>query len=253
MNESHEVEFLEYISQEDKILRDNLSICKEEMSIFNGLNMLFQKPLQHLDLSLAPMTEAKRVIFALYYRVLYQMHSSFSNILRFHISECYISIRIAIDSVLSAYRIMLEPDMVEKYINRDNYFLYIKSKMKREYDRDNSRYPLAQQLFSVHEICSQYGAHTDPETFVYRIKEGKDFLFFNFFQSPTNENEFRFNLFTMLLSYFSIFRIFKEYLVSELKYKDERWVEVDEWVGKNLNELKKKVLPKDETTIAEGE
>lgn len=242
MGTHEEVDFLEYLSIEEKNVSNNIILFKEEYDVFYNLDRVFKDPIKRLNLQGDLMTNDKKVIFTLYFLVISQLYSSYSSILRNHLSDSMSSIRIAIDAGLSAYRIMLEPTIVEKYLTRDKYFLYIKKNMKSEVKEDNAKYPLAHLLFDIYDDCSQYGTHADIDSFFYRIDESAGFLLLDFFQTPKNEHEYRLSIFYILNSFFLIFQIFQDYLLSVLSDKDNEWEETNNYIRQKLVEMQKKAV-----------
>ncbi len=153
--------------------------------------------------------------------------------------------RKAIDASLCAYKMILNPESERAYLERDKYFQYIKSNIQREIKKDTSLYPLAHELISIHDMCSEYGSHSDISSFFHRLErketedEKSNMILLYYFQFPRNEEEFRFYYLSMLQAFYSMFLIFKPFLNENLKIIDPKWESTIDHLGPLLNKLRK--------------
>ena len=240
-----EINFLEYLSKEEQNLLTSFNNFRNEFDLFYNIDRIYQEPLRRLVVS-----EDEAIIPQLYLYVHFHLYFSISTLLRSHLSECLASMRKAIDAALSAYKIILEPDYSEKYINRDKYFLFIKRNIQNEIKKDSSKYPLAHDLLKLHDANSEYGSHADISSFFHRFEIRKlqeinqDQFLLHYFQFPRNQEEYRFYYIVTLQAFYLMFLIFKLFLDKKLKIIDQRWESTIASLGPTLDKLRKETYSK---------
>ena len=240
-----ELNFLEYLGNEEQNLLTNIVNLKGEFDIFYNLDRIYQEPLKRLVVSSDDV-----VVPQLYLFVHFHLYFSVSCLLRSHLSETLSSLRKAIDASLCAYKIILEPEKSVAYLNRDKYFQFIKSNIQRETGKDSSLYPLAHDLLKIHDACSEYGSHSDISSFFHRLEtketddKKRDILLLHYFQFPRNPEEYKFYYLTTLQGFFSMFLIFKLFIDENLKIIDPKWESTIKHLGPLLNKLKKESFAK---------
>lgn len=240
-----EINFLEYLSKEEQNLLTSFNNFRNEFDLFYNIDRIYQEPLRTLVVS-----EDEAIIPQLYLYVHFHLYFSISTLLRSHLSECLASMRKAIDAALSAYKITLEPDYYEKYINRDKYFLFIKRNIQNEIRKDSSKYPLAHDLLKLHDANSEYGSHADISSFFHRFEIRKlqetnqDQFLLHYFQFPRNQEEYRFYYIVTLQAFYLMFLIFKFFLDKKLKIIDQRWESTIASLGPTLDKLRKETYSK---------
>ncbi len=233
-----ELNFVEYIGLEEQNLLTSMTNFRKEFDLFFNIDKIYQEPLRRLDVP-----EKEFIIPQLYLFVHYHLYFSVSCLLRSHLSECLNSMRKAIDASLTAYKLILEPELTEKYINRDNYFQFIKGNFQRELKKDESKYPLAKTLLNLHDACSEFGSHADISSFFHRLefKEttslNKQNIMVHYFQFPRNPEEYRFYYLVTLQAFFHMFLVFKIFLDDKLKIYDPKWEETIKFMGPELDKL----------------
>lgn len=243
-----EITFLDYLGYEKKNLLTSLVNFRREYEFFHELDSIFQEPLKRLDIP-----ESESLIPQLYLFVHFHLYFSTSCILRSHLSECFASVRKAIDATLSAYRIIIDPSTSEQYINRHKDFRFIKRYMENEARKDHSKYPLAQELIKLHEMCSRFGSHADVDSFIHRLEmreiEGtkKVEQRLRYFQFPKNEKEYRFYFISMIKAFWLMFKIFYSYYEKQLKIINPKWDLAIETLGPKLDKLAKQFSPSSES------
>jgi hypothetical protein len=224
------MKFHEYLGKEKENLLISVLNFKEDYHFFEALDEIYQEPLQRLTIS----KREDKLIGIFYNFVHFYLYFSLSCFLRCHLSECLSSVRKGIDATLSAYKIILDPSSLEKYLNRDMYFQHIQRNVKSEIEK----YPLADSLVRVHDICSEYGSHADVSSLFYRTKdineEGIKKSFFNYFQVPDSFEETRYYFVLTLLAFLHMFIIFKVFFNSKLIIIDPPWEQ-------KINDLRKKL------------
>ena len=232
--------FVEYIGAEEQNFLTSMTNFRREYDLFYNVDRIYQEPLKRLTIS-----EKDAIVPQLYLFVHYHFYFSFSCLLRSHLSECLNSMRKAIDASLTAYKLIKEPELTEKYIERDKYFQFIKSNFQREINQDKSKYPLAQTLLNLHDCCSEFGSHADISSFFHRleIKEipntNQEQMLLHYFQFPRNPEEYRFYYVATLQAYYHMFLIFKIFLDCKLHIYDPKWESTIKALGPELEKLRK--------------
>lgn len=235
-----EANFLEYLGTEEQNLLTSFTNFRSEFDLFYDLDRIYQEPLKRLVV-----TEKNSLIPQLYLFVHFHLYFSISCILRSHLSECLSSTRKAIDATLSAYKIILDPEIATKYENRDKYFQYIKSNIQRENAEDSNKYPLAKNLVKIHDACSEFGSHADISSFFHRLERrevpgtNNDLQLVHYFQFPKNSEEYRFYYISILQAFYDMFLIFKLFLDENLKIIDPNWELTIKTLGPKLDNLRK--------------
>lgn len=234
-----ELNFLEYLGKEEHNLLSSIVNWKEEFNLFYNLDRIYQEPLKRIAISSDNATVPQLYLF-----VHFHLYFSISCLFRCHLSEALSSLRNAIDASLSAYKIILEPNSAEAYKTRDRYFQFIKFNIQREIKKDKSLYPLAHDLIRIHDMCSEYGSHSDVSSFFHRLEiketenKEQDIMFVHYFQFPRDPEEFRFYYLSILQTFHAIFLIFKIFIDQNLKIVDPKWELTLDRLGSILNGLR---------------
>jgi hypothetical protein len=240
-----ELNFLEYLGNEDQNLLASIVNFRHEFDIFYNIDRIYQEPLKRLVVSSDDV-----VVPQLYLFVHFHFYFSVSCLLRSHLSETLSSLRKAIDGSLCAYKIILKPSNSRKYLNRDMHFQFIKANIQKEIRKNSSLYPLAHDLIGIHDACSEFGSHSDISSFFHRLEtketenKNQEMLLMHYFQFPRNPEEYRFYFLTTLQGFYSMFLIFKLFFDEKLKIVDLRWESTIEHLGPLLNKLRKESYEK---------
>jgi len=233
-----EINFLEYLGAEEQNLLTGLMILKDDFDLFLNLDYIYQEPLKRLVIS----EQEDMIPFELYRFIHFHLYFSMSCLLRYHVSESLFSTRKAIDAALTAYKLILDPGVTEKYKKRDNYFQYIKANIQKERKKDNSKYPLAAELIKIHDLFSEYGSHADINSFKDRleVKKSSDsetsYVMLHYFQisDPIGTKKIYFQT---LRIFYSMFKIFKLLFDKRLKLIDPDWEFTIKGFVEKLDEL----------------
>ena len=124
---------------------------------------------------------------------------------------------------------LLNPETIELYIEQDKRFQFIKGNIANERKADGSKYPLAESLLVLHEICSEYGSHADISSFIHRVEvqetddPKRNKLMFQYYQFPRDTNEYHAYFVETLLAYYEMLLIFKPMLLNKAIGLDESW------------------------------
>ncbi len=224
-----QLSFIEYLAYEEQNLLTSIVNFRGDFDAFYNLDVAYQKPLSTLEVNVD-----EDILPSLYLFVHFHLYFSISSLFRSHFSESLASTRKALDASFSAYRIILEPETVELYRNRDRSFQFIKSYIQNERKKDPEKYPIAENLLELHDLCSEYGSHSDISSFVHRVESRpipntkKDFMMFHYFQFPRDMHEYAVYLIDTLWAYYGMLLIFRPFIEEKIKDSDSLGEIIDE-------------------------
>lgn len=228
--------FLEFIGAEQTNLLVTLTKCHHDIAdIFPHLDGVYQAPFEFIDIN--TQDEHKKTILSLCLFTHYQLYFSTVCHLRCHLSDSLGSTRKAIDATLTAYRLIAEPDTLSQYHDSHSDYQHIKSYVAKQMQLTPTSYPLAAELIKFHELCSEFGSHTDISSFVHRVsvehsqEAGKGLVKVNMFQKPETDIELRAYLVRSLLAYSQMAKVFSSF-IGELAIG----LDLDAW-NKKIDEL----------------
>jgi hypothetical protein len=237
--------FLEYLGAEEQNLLTSIINFKGELDLFYNVDRIYQEPLGRMVVGSGGVAVPQLYLF-----VHFHLYFSISCLLRCHLSDSLSSLRKAIDASLCGYKIIVSPDSERRYWERDKYFQFIKANFQNEMNKDQSAYPLARSLIKIHELCSEFGSHSDISSFIHRLetKESEcdegDILLVHYFQFPRNPEEFRYYYISILQSFYLMFLIFKTFLDQNLRIVDPKWESTINHLGPMLDKLLKESYAK---------
>jgi hypothetical protein len=227
--------FLEYLAGEEQNVLTTLVNLRADFDVFNHLDVLYRAPLDHLDVP-----HGEETLPSLYLFVHFHLFHSVACLARAHLSECLASNRKAIDAALSAYEIFLDPATVAQYKAREGRFRFIKRHIAKARKADPSSYPLAAELVTLHEICSEYGSHADISSFIHRVerqelgKPGKSKLLFHYFQFPRDKTEYHAYFVETLLAFYQMLLIFRPFISAKAVGLPTDWEKEIAAIGKAI-------------------
>jgi len=233
MNEK--LNFLQYLATQEQNLITSLVNLRQDFDIFSKLDEIYRAPLTAVDV---PNKEA--VIAQLYLFVHSEFYFSASCMLRAHISECLASVRKAIDGALSAYRLILEPCLMESYKTRDWTFQTIKSHIQKARKADSSKYPLAEHLIELHEHCSQLASHADytgiePRIEIQKFEQPfKEQQLLHYFDHPRDLSVYHALFVDVLVAFYRMLYIFRPFLAQKFTISPKEWEQNLDKIGELL-------------------
>lgn len=211
-----ETNFLAFIGAEETNLLVAMVKCNRDITFFPSLDGAYQAPLKFIDVNIND--EYKKTILSLYFFTHYHLYFSTACLLRCHLSDSLGSTRKAIDSTLTAYRLIDEPNTLSQYQERHKSYQNIKSYVSRQMKHDKTKFPLAREIIALHDLCSEFGSHADISTFIHRVlvvptqKEGKGLFKMNMFQAPDRDIELRYYLVQTLRAYAMMLKVFSVFI-----------------------------------------
>ena len=220
---------IDYISFEEHNLLVSVLEFKNDMVVFDRLDLAFQQPVSGIEVN--EKDSVNEVIVALYLFAHYHLYFSFSTLYRCHLGDSLHSTRKAIDASLTAYRLLTQPETLPQYVEGHGSYNRITRTVARARELDATSYPLAPELLHLHGICSEIGSHADITGFVHRIRiKEVDATRSTFehlmFQKPDDPHEFRYYITSTMLAFIKMLRIFQPRLVELNKKMDaKKWEE----------------------------
>jgi len=205
---------IHFISIEEENLITSMANLKEDFFLISNLDSLFR------DCSkLKPLDDNNLKIPAFLYLITHnEFCISMTSLLRRHYSKSFLSLRLAIDSALTAYYLLKKPDKISIYLsgvenilskekNKEWYRIFFNTKRTIKQDIDN--FPLAEKLIEAHEHCSLY-AHSDPCGILHKYNLDKvnmklEAKYFDYESNPGDDHR---NLEFLLNEFFRILLIF---------------------------------------------
>jgi len=214
--------FLEFISNEEKIFLENQSKLQDEYAFFVILDDIYQKPIQNIDSKLD--SKKDLAILLLYNLTHFNLYFSISCFLKDHLSEVLFYCRKGIDAGLSAYKIILEPNLASVYLDGkskeyNKIFKHIKNHIKEGIKKEPDKYLLANDLIGAYEICNPY-SHADILTVNLLPRQNSTFEKFYNFQFPEDDKKYKQYFVATLGAFLKIFYIFNLFFDEKFKVKD---------------------------------
>ncbi|MDQ7954759.1 MAG: hypothetical protein RET84_02565 [Pseudomonadota bacterium] len=169
------------------------------------------------------------MVAQLYNFVHAQYLSALSNLLRLHVGESMGNLRKAVDATLTAYELLLYPEKLPMYLAREWHFRTIKSRIERARKGDPKKYPLAAGLLEMHDMGSEYGAHADVSSFIYRMtrrpnEKGKGIIQnFAYFQVPQTKEEGDSHYVNLFHYFLAMTRVFDPFAQKYAPIDFEKW------------------------------
>ena len=234
---------LQFLGFEEHNLLASLHTCHADMNVFSVLDSIYQKPVGLVNIKVADknnLTAAekhKTAILSLYLFVHYHMYSAVATYMRCHLSDSLSQTTKAIDASFTAARLMRHPDTLEGYFSSDWVYKNIKKHVSKANEKTETEYPHTGPLVKMHELCSQFGAHADFDSFIHRLEiteedeQGKSMLKIHMFQNQA-DLEFRQGLLRITLAFVQMLWIFADYLAAAAEGLDKaKWLEAIKQIG----------------------
>ena len=160
------VDFLEFLGAEESNQLKSCIHLKDVAIQIGKLDILFKTVINETSI----VEEEHKIVVFLFLNVHREFYLSMANFIRLHTSKSYCNLRAAIDSTLTAYYLLNNPDKQEIYLlNRKDKCAEIKAvkewnrifkNIKSTINNSINDFPLAVDLIKTHDFCSRF-AHAD--------------------------------------------------------------------------------------------
>ena len=234
---SLDLNFVDYLSRQEKNLLVSLVELHEEFRMFKIMDEILRQGIQGMVVPGSEDTLAELLLVCHA-----QFFGSISDLLRGRISEAFVSTRKAIDVAFTAYRLQAHPEDTEGYKSRDWSFRTIKKTISDRRKKHPSEYPLAEGLIEIHERCSQFAAHADYSGIEPRLESSADGKrIYHYFDHPKDHQSYRGLFLYMLAIYHQVFAIFSEFIAAKLVGDDGNWERAFVAIGARLGEAYREI------------
>lgn len=239
---SYKTNLIEFIAKEENNLLTTMAKFRDDFEQFAKVDGHFQAPTEYISVPAAD--NYGRIVIALYLFTHYHSYLSFVTLMRCHLSDSLASTRKALDATLTAYRLHVEPTTLNEYLDSESSYRFIKKTIERARKKDPSLYPLAPPLLYLHEVCSEYGSHSDIASFAHRIKvvpldSTKASVEHLMFQFPEDDLEFRYYLASTLSAYTLMLKVLIEPVRKYVGSFDvAKWTTSTEALSNNIEKVR---------------
>lgn len=181
-----------------------------------------------LSRELAAVDEDLAVLQMLVFTHYYFLYST-TALMRWHLSEAFAGVRIAIDGALVAAQLIHDRRSHVPYTARtkpfDNFSRYLGNLMK---DGKPLPHPLVPTLIALHKKLSTFTSHADVGSFVHRVAVMRDGperqLVVQYFQRSDDAREREVHGLALCHAFVMVLDVFSEFLVKELRLVPPSWI-----------------------------
>jgi len=164
------------------------------------------------------------MLVGLYLFTHYHLYLSMVTLARCHLSDSLASTRKAIDATLTAYRLHVQPETLQEYLDEKGSYRFITRTIARAREKDDKLFPLAPPLLHLHGVCSQFGSHADISSFAHRVNvkpvdANKAIVEHLMFQYPEDPDEFRYYLASTMSAFVLMLQVFIDPLTKHIRAK----------------------------------
>jgi hypothetical protein len=100
----------------------------------------------------------------------FHLYQAVATLFRCHLSEALGATRVAIEAGLHVYRFLEGHGTPEEYVQGEPTFKYTVNHIRQARIKLADKFPLAERLIALHELCSRFGSHADYDSFLHRIE-----------------------------------------------------------------------------------
>lgn len=217
--------FEHFLSIEEENVAKNVAALDDDYSLILDLDNIFCA-----CVTITLPDDENLMIPAFLYLISHQeFYYGMASFLRFHKTQSFRSLRVALDSTFTAYYLLKYPEEIELYLNRDSnssQWERVFRNIKLTIRNNHKKFPYAAGLLQVHDLCSKF-AHADPAGILHKYFMDKDqkILHVNYFDYENSPHEYK-KWFAFFQFYF--FRVFLVY-----------W---NEMLIKNAGGMKKEIM-----------
>ena len=196
-----------FLALEDENVSKNIALLENHYALILDLDNIYCS-----CVTITLPDDERLMIPAFLYLISHQeFYYGIASFLRLHKTQCFRSLRVALDSAFTAYYLLKNPDEIGLYLNKntnsqwENVFRNIKVTIRNNY----KRFPSAAGLLHVHDLCSKF-AHADPAGILHKyfMDRERKILHVNYFDYENSRDDYK-KWFAFFLFYF--FRVFLIY------------------------------------------
>jgi hypothetical protein len=182
----------------------------------------------------------------------FHLYQAVATLFRCHLSEALGATRVAIEAGLHVYRFLEGHGTPEEYVQGEPTFKYTVNHIRQARIKLADKFPLAERLIALHELCSRFGSHADFDSFLHRIEFTAGDVATTkllYFQKPDSIADFQFYAVAVLHTFILILNVF-EPLVMELRLVDSSWGDDLRRTGAGLENMREQLKEPQATEAA---
>lgn len=203
---------LEFISFEHNNELVSLANLKGELGFLQELDEIYQGILHAFSAS--KNSDVQFMVSTVYLHAHSEFYVGMAQFLKSHLSKAFMSLRIAIDASFNGYYFIKNPKDTHAFLE-ENHPLQRKVFWRiKDYMAKNAKgHSLIQSLVKIHEIASDFSAHSSLRSIVYKYKhivdteQKKEEVQLNYFDA-VELRDFLAYYFALLKGYFMVFQLF---------------------------------------------
>ena len=203
---------LEFVSFEHHNELVSIANLKSELGFLQELDEIFQDVLHVFAVNKS--NNVQFMVSTMYLQAHSEFYVGMSQFFKSHIGKAFFSLRIAIDASFNANYFIKNPKDISAFLE-ENHPLQKKIFWRiKDYTAKNTKgHSLIQSLVKIHEVASNFSAHSSLQSLVYKYKhvidagEKKEEVQISYFDT-VELRDFLAYYFALLKGYFMIFQFF---------------------------------------------
>ena len=202
----------EFVSFEHHNELVSIANLKGELGFLHELDEIFQDTLHAFTVN--KNNDVQFMVSMMYLQAHSEFYIGMSQFLKSHLSKAFMSLRIAIDASFNATYFIKNPKDISAFLE-ENHPLQKKIFWRiKDYTVKNTKgHSLIQRLAKIHEVASNFSAHSSLQSIIYKYKhvidaeQKKEEVLLNYFDAMESR-DFLAYYFALLKGYFMVFQIF---------------------------------------------
>lgn len=205
-------DILEFISAEHHNEMVSIANLKSELGFLQELDEIYQDTLRAFSAN--ENNDVQVMVSTMSLQAHSELYVGMSQFLKSHLSKAFMSLRISIDASFNAYYFIKNPKNTRAFLEEDSPLQKkIFWRIKDHITKNTKGHSLIQRLAKIHEIASNFSAHSSLQSIVYKYKhtvdteQKKEEVLFNYFDAVELRDFFAY-YFVLLKGHFMVFQLF---------------------------------------------
>ena len=219
-------DFIQFLGAEEENQMKSCIHLRECFILIGKLDILYKTIIEETSID----KEEHKILVFLFLNVHREFYLSMANFIRLHLDKSYCNLRSAIDSALTAYFLINNPEKQESYLSKRKTKMESKKagkewhkifkNIKATINNNLKDYPLAKGLIKAHDICSMF-AHADAVGVLPRCSEDPEnqILKAQYFNYEKTKEAYQERLIDVLSLFLEIFILFWNIIFKESSSK----------------------------------
>lgn len=203
---------LEFISFEHHNELVSIANLKGELGFLQELDEIFQDTLHAFTVN--KNNDVQFMVSTMYLQAHSEFYIGMSQFFKSHLSKSFLSLRIAIDASFNANYFIKNPKDIPAFLEESHPLQKkIFWRIKDHTEKNTKGHSLIQNLVKIHEVASNFSAHSSLQSLVYKYKhvidaeQKKEEVLLNYFDAMESR-DFLAYYFALLKGYFMVFQFF---------------------------------------------